>query len=142
MREPTPLSFSRRKVSRDWNHTPDSPGPVVAGCPACLAAQPKLGLWPKRRPRVGGGHLIGIGVDAGRLIFAEPAREGQFEPFFHWRCAMLGWALTFLIIALIAAVLGFGGLAAGAATIAKVLFVVFLVLFLVSLVAGVRRPIP
>ena len=55
---------------------------------------------------------------------------------------MLGWALTFLIIALIAAVLGFGTLASGAASIAQVLFVVFLVLFLVSLVAGVRRPSP
>jgi uncharacterized membrane protein YtjA (UPF0391 family) len=54
---------------------------------------------------------------------------------------MLNWALTFLIIALIAAVFGFGGVAIEAAWIAKVLFVVFLVLFLVSLLTGaVRRP--
>ena len=54
---------------------------------------------------------------------------------------MLNWALTFLIIALIAAVLGFGWLAADAAYIAQVLFVVFLVLFLVSALTGaVRRP--
>jgi len=54
---------------------------------------------------------------------------------------MLNWALTFLIIALIAAVFGFGGIAIEAAWIAKVLFVVFLVLFLVSLLTGaVRRP--
>jgi uncharacterized membrane protein YtjA (UPF0391 family) len=54
--------------------------------------------------------------------------------------AMLYWAATFLVIALIAAVLGFGGLAAGAAEIAKILFVVFLVLFIVSLIfGGLRR---
>jgi len=38
---------------------------------------------------------------------------------------MLGLALTFLVIAIIAAVFGFGGIAAGAATIAKILFFVF-----------------
>ncbi len=53
---------------------------------------------------------------------------------------MLGWALTFLIVALIAAVFGFGGVASGAATIAKVLFFVFLVLFIVSLIMGRRAP--
>jgi len=52
---------------------------------------------------------------------------------------MLGWALTFFIIAIIAAIFGFGGIAAGAATIAKVLFFVFVVLFLLSLIAGLVR---
>jgi uncharacterized membrane protein YtjA (UPF0391 family) len=52
---------------------------------------------------------------------------------------MLGWALAFFIIAIIAAVFGFGGIAAGAATIAKVLFFVFIVLFLLSLLAGLVR---
>jgi len=55
---------------------------------------------------------------------------------------MLGWAVTFLIIALIAGLLGFTGIYVAAAGIAKILFVVFLVLFLVSLlVGGFRRPI-
>ena len=49
---------------------------------------------------------------------------------------MLYWALVFFIVAIIAAVFGFGNIAAGAATIAQVLFVVFLVLFIVSLIAG------
>ena len=54
---------------------------------------------------------------------------------------MLNWALTFLVIALIAAVFGFGGIAVEAAWIAKILFVVFLILFLVSAFTGaVRRP--
>jgi uncharacterized membrane protein YtjA (UPF0391 family) len=54
---------------------------------------------------------------------------------------MLGWALTFLVIALIAAVLGFGGVAGTAVGIAKILFFVFIVLFLLSLVFGMRRPV-
>jgi uncharacterized membrane protein YtjA (UPF0391 family) len=52
---------------------------------------------------------------------------------------MLSWALTFLVIALIAAALGFGGIAGAATGIAKILFFVFLVAFLISLVMGRRR---
>jgi uncharacterized membrane protein YtjA (UPF0391 family) len=52
---------------------------------------------------------------------------------------MLGWAATFFIIAIIAAIFGFGGIAAGAVSIAKVIFFVFLVLFLVSLIMGLVR---
>ncbi len=55
--------------------------------------------------------------------------------------AMLGWALTFLVIALIAGVLGFGVVAGTAATIAKILFVVFLVLFVIGLIMGRRGPV-
>jgi uncharacterized membrane protein YtjA (UPF0391 family) len=55
------------------------------------------------------------------------------------RKQMLNWAVTFFIIALIAAVLGFTGIAVAAAGIAKILFVVFLVLFLVSLIAHTAR---
>ena len=51
---------------------------------------------------------------------------------------MLNYALLFLVIALVAAVFGFGGVYAAAAGIAKVLFFLFLVLFLVSLVMGRR----
>jgi uncharacterized membrane protein YtjA (UPF0391 family) len=47
---------------------------------------------------------------------------------------MLGWALTFLVVALIAGVLGFTTVAGAAISIAKILFFVFLVLFLVSIV--------
>ena len=54
---------------------------------------------------------------------------------------MLGWALTFLVIALIAGVLGFGGIIGASAYIAKVLFFVFLVLFVIGLVMGRRGPV-
>ena len=53
---------------------------------------------------------------------------------------MLSWALTFLVVALIAGVLGFGAISGTAAYIAQVLFVVFLVLFLISLIAPRFRP--
>jgi uncharacterized membrane protein YtjA (UPF0391 family) len=57
--------------------------------------------------------------------------------------AMLHWALMFLIVALVAGVLGFGVIAGTAAWVAKVLFLVFLVLFIVSMFAGgIRRPSP
>ena len=49
---------------------------------------------------------------------------------------MLRWSMTFLIVALIAAILGFGNIAGTASSIAVTLFWVFVVLFLVSLVAS------
>ena len=53
---------------------------------------------------------------------------------------MLRWAITFLIIALIAAALGFTGVAGTATSFAIILFWVFLAIFLVSLTGLVRRP--
>lgn len=52
---------------------------------------------------------------------------------------MLRYAVIFFVVALVAAVFGFGGIAAGATEIAKILFFIFLVLFVVSLVAGLFR---
>lgn len=48
------------------------------------------------------------------------------------RNTMLSWALTFFVLAIIAGVLGFTGIASATAGIAKLLFVVFLVLFVAS----------
>jgi uncharacterized membrane protein YtjA (UPF0391 family) len=47
---------------------------------------------------------------------------------------MLGWALGFLVVALIAALFGFGGLASASAGIAQILFFVFVALFVITLV--------
>ena len=55
--------------------------------------------------------------------------------------AMLNWALTFLVVALIAGVLGFGGIAGTAVGIAKIIFLVFLIAFVVSLFVGRRGSI-
>ena len=52
---------------------------------------------------------------------------------------MLHYAVVFFIVALIAALFGFGGLAVGAASIAKILFVVFLIGALVSFLMSIGR---
>jgi uncharacterized membrane protein YtjA (UPF0391 family) len=53
--------------------------------------------------------------------------------------SMLRYAVIFFIIAIIAAVFGFGGIATGAAEIAKILFFIFIVIFLATLLLGVFR---
>jgi uncharacterized membrane protein YtjA (UPF0391 family) len=53
--------------------------------------------------------------------------------------AMLSWVVTFLIIALIAGILGFGGIAGASVEIAKIIFFIALVLFVVSAVVGLLR---
>jgi len=52
---------------------------------------------------------------------------------------MLQAAAVFFIIAIIAAIFGFGGIAAGATEIAKILFFIFLIVFIVSLIMGLMR---
>jgi uncharacterized membrane protein YtjA (UPF0391 family) len=61
---------------------------------------------------------------------------------FEGRMKMLSWALAFFVLAIIAGVLGFSGIAAGASSIAQVLFFLFLVLFLVSLFGNLLRGRP
>jgi uncharacterized membrane protein YtjA (UPF0391 family) len=52
---------------------------------------------------------------------------------------MLGWAITFFVLAIIAAVLGFGGIAGAAAGIAQFLFFVFVALLILSFVMRALR---
>jgi uncharacterized membrane protein YtjA (UPF0391 family) len=52
---------------------------------------------------------------------------------------LLHYALVFLVVALVAAFLGFGGVAGTAMEGARILFWVAIVLFVVSLVAGLIR---
>ncbi|ABY31292.1 MULTISPECIES: DUF1328 domain-containing protein [Methylobacteriaceae] len=52
---------------------------------------------------------------------------------------MLGWAVTFLVVALVAALLGFGGIAGTAMEAAKLVFFVAIVLFAISAVIGLMR---
>lgn len=49
---------------------------------------------------------------------------------------MLRWSVIFFVIAIIAAIFGFGGIAEGAASIAKVLFFIFLALFTITILFG------
>jgi len=55
---------------------------------------------------------------------------------------MLSWALFFFILAIVAALFGFIGIAGTSFAIAKVLFFVFLILFLFSLLAALVRRSP
>jgi uncharacterized membrane protein YtjA (UPF0391 family) len=52
---------------------------------------------------------------------------------------MLGWAITFLIVALVGALFGFGGIAAFAVDAARIIFFVAIVLFLISAVVALIR---
>jgi uncharacterized membrane protein YtjA (UPF0391 family) len=79
----------------------------------------------------------GTPVAVGRLqARRSPGRRARR---FFKETIMLYYAALFFVIALVAALFGFGGIAAGAAEIAKVLFFIFLVLFVVSLIAGTLR---
>jgi uncharacterized membrane protein YtjA (UPF0391 family) len=94
-----------------------------------------------------------------RVLRPEPA--GTFVPKPDWFCSrraallyravtrteawkkevhvMLSWVVTFLIIALIAGILGFGGIAGASIEIAKVIFFIAVILFLISAVVGLAR---
>jgi uncharacterized membrane protein YtjA (UPF0391 family) len=61
-------------------------------------------------------------------------------PSLTGRPSMLRWALIFFVIALVAAVFGFSGVAGDAAWIGKILLFVFLILAIASLVMGRRGP--
>lgn len=52
---------------------------------------------------------------------------------------MLSWSIIFFIIALVAALFGFGGIASAATGIAKILFFIFIVLFIISFVIQLSR---
>jgi uncharacterized membrane protein YtjA (UPF0391 family) len=52
---------------------------------------------------------------------------------------MLYWALMFLVVAIIAAIFGFTGIAVAAAGVAKLLFFIFLVLFVIALITHMGR---
>lgn len=59
--------------------------------------------------------------------------------YLNQETTMLHYAVVFLVIALIAAVLGFGGIAASAAGIAKILFFVFLIMAAVTFIFGLLK---
>jgi uncharacterized membrane protein YtjA (UPF0391 family) len=68
------------------------------------------------------------------LIRARVETESEAEDR-----VMLGWVVTFLIVALIAGILGFGGVAGASIEIAKIIFFIAVVLFLISAVVGLAR---
>jgi uncharacterized membrane protein YtjA (UPF0391 family) len=85
-------------------------------------------------------YLIGSHADLGtnRLVLHWILRTAS-EAVPITEMIMLNWAILFLIVALVAAVLGFGGIAGTAIGIAKIIFVVAIVLFLISAVMHLMR---
>jgi uncharacterized membrane protein YtjA (UPF0391 family) len=63
----------------------------------------------------------------------------EYEHPISRRSIMLYWALVFLVVAIIAGALGFGGIAGTSAGIAQILFFVFLAFLVISLLAGLFR---
>jgi uncharacterized membrane protein YtjA (UPF0391 family) len=118
------------------------------------ANPPSLSCDALERPRAaivpGVGRLIFGKRDArSRLLvrLLEHARDlGVYlrqQPAQRQEDIMFGWAIAFLIIALIAGALGFGVVAGTAFAAAKIIFVVALVAFLISAVLGFsRRGVP
>jgi uncharacterized membrane protein YtjA (UPF0391 family) len=67
-------------------------------------------------------------------------KPGQFESNYELQeDKMIRWALGFFVIALVAALLGFTGIAVASAGIAKIIFFIFLILFVVSLLGHLFR---
>lgn len=52
---------------------------------------------------------------------------------------MLRWTIIFIVLAIVAAIFGFSGIAESAAGIAKILFFIFIVLFIISIITGKKR---
>jgi uncharacterized membrane protein YtjA (UPF0391 family) len=94
-------------------------------------------LWPVRQgncPELLFPRPIVPAADARPLRPLRHRNERQTEVR-----TMLSWVITFLVIALIAGVLGFGGIAGASIEMAKIVFFIAVVLFLVSAVVGLAR---
>lgn len=96
-------------------------GPI---CQRCLTAMPRHDRHPLTK------LLPTLGLRGKQF----PARSSPFKGF-----NMLRYAVIFIVIALIAAVFGFGGIASSAAGIAQILFVVFLILAVGTFLFGRRK---
>jgi uncharacterized membrane protein YtjA (UPF0391 family) len=74
-----------------------------------------------------------------RAVTVVPTGGGAHCAALTKELIMLGWAVTFLLVALVAAVLGFGGIASFAVDVAQIIFFVAIVLFVISAVVMLVR---
>lgn len=96
-------------------------------------------------------RLLG-NFSVGGRFFSKPIIKASAATLWPWEfqegnafkkeTPMLNLVVTLLVIALIAAVLGFGGIAMAAVGIAKIVFFVALLLFVIALIAGTLRTTP
>jgi uncharacterized membrane protein YtjA (UPF0391 family) len=118
--------MSSLRVQTAAFRTPDARKGFLDG-PVCPAVAP---LWRRAAALI-------ISIHSPER--SKPAGVYSGERVQRKEIAMLGWALTFLVIAIIAAIFGFGGIASASAGIAQILFFLFLVAFVVSLVMHMVR---
>jgi uncharacterized membrane protein YtjA (UPF0391 family) len=97
--------------------------PVAPATPAAIAV-----LFRKNLHLTAGNYCFGGG------LFSQERGRGD-----NGDQVMLSWVVTFLVIALIAGILGFGGIAGASIEIAKIIFFIALILFVVSAVVGLLR---
>jgi uncharacterized membrane protein YtjA (UPF0391 family) len=76
----------------------------------------------------------GVIISSNASAFVRDARKTD-----EAELVMLSWVVTFLIIALIAGILGFGGIAGVSIEVAKAIFFIAVVLFIISAVVGLAR---
>src|SRR3569623_331659 len=84
--------------------------------------------------------LFTAATSVGLRVFRQDDKRNRLE---IWKevSKMLGWSITFFVIAIIAGLLGFTGIAGAAVCIAMILFFLFFVLFVLFLIFG-RRSAP
>jgi uncharacterized membrane protein YtjA (UPF0391 family) len=85
---------------------------------------------------------VGSGNPTAAKALLPYRNDERHTPLWKKEIPMLGWAVTFLVIALIAAALGFGGIAGTSAGIAQILFFIFIVLFVVAMIIRALRGRP
>ena len=78
-----------------------------------------------------------VGYRQRRFVLEAPSPVANTSNGIAYGGVMLRWSAIFLVISLVAAIFGFGGIAVASAGVARILFFVFLVLFLISLISGV-----
>jgi uncharacterized membrane protein YtjA (UPF0391 family) len=78
-------------------------------------------------------------IPSGLDYFRKPRRNRSRRSQPNRGSVMLSWVVTFLVVALIAGILGFGGIAGVSIEIAKAIFFIAVILFLVSAVVGLAR---
>lgn len=111
-------------------------GMIHESLAACTSLRRSMAL---RMDESGALHARAIKPYAQRTGFVRFGFRKNIQTIIERKFTMLNWAITFLVIALIAALLGFGGIAGTAVGIAKILFFVFLVLFVIALLMGRKK---
>jgi uncharacterized membrane protein YtjA (UPF0391 family) len=108
---------------------------VIQPLDTCPSVPLQSGFFVRSASQGGGTFVPGHDYFTACVSVRSATPESRLEA----ENVMLGWVVTFLIIALIAGVLGFGGVAGASIEIAKAIFFIAVILFIVSAVVGLAR---